>query len=59
MKRIIKGFSNFLNTRLGFVLLAVFLYALKTIYAYTTKFNLGVKGSIQTFLMIINPIPIM
>ena len=59
MKRITKGISNFLNTRLGFVILAVFLYTLKTIYAYETKFNLGVKGSIQTFLMIINPIPVM
>ena len=59
MKRITKGISNFLNTRLGFVILAVFLYTLKTIYAYETKFNLGVKESIQTFLMIINPIPVM
>ncbi|APX72403.1 LTA synthase family protein [Companilactobacillus allii] len=59
MKRIFKGISNFLNTRLGFVILAVLLYTMKTVYAYTTKFNLGVKGSIQTFLMIINPIPIM
>ena len=59
MKRIIKGLSNFLNTRLGFVILTVVLYTLKTIYAYTTKFNLGVKGSLQTFLMVINPIPVM
>ncbi|MFH5811046.1 LTA synthase family protein [Companilactobacillus sp. FL22-1] len=59
MKRITKGISNFLNTRLGFVVLAVLLYTIKTIYAYETKFNLGVKGSIQTFLMIINPIPVM
>ncbi|MQS98000.1 LTA synthase family protein [Companilactobacillus halodurans] len=59
MKPITKSISNFLNTRLGFVILAVFLYTLKTIYAYENKFNLGVKGSIQTFLMIINPIPIM
>ncbi|WP_300561003.1 LTA synthase family protein [Companilactobacillus sp.] len=59
MKRIIKGFSNFLNTRLGFVILAVVLYTIKTVYAYTTKFNLGVKGSLQTFLMVINPIPVM
>lgn len=59
MKRIIKSFSNFLNTRLGFVILAVVLYTIKTVYAYTTKFNLGVKGSLQTFLMVINPIPVM
>lgn len=59
MKRIFKGISNFLNTRLGFVILAVLLYTIKTVYAYSTKFNLGVKGSIQTFLMIINPIPVM
>ncbi|MQS90349.1 LTA synthase family protein [Companilactobacillus mishanensis] len=59
MKRFIKGFSSFLNTRLGFVILAVVLYTIKTIYAYTTKFNLGVKGSLQTFLMVINPIPVM
>ncbi|WP_125760826.1 LTA synthase family protein [Companilactobacillus hulinensis] len=59
MKRIVKSISNFLNTRLGFVILAVLLYTIKTVYAYTTKFNLGVKGSIQTFLMIINPIPVM
>lgn len=59
MKRIIKSLSNFLNTRLGFVILAVVLYTIKTVYAYTTKFNLGVKGSLQTFLMVINPIPVM
>ncbi|WP_125568527.1 LTA synthase family protein [Companilactobacillus insicii] len=59
MKRIVKSISNFLNTRLGFVILAVLLYTIKTVYAYENKFNLGVKGSIQTFLMIINPIPIM
>ncbi|WP_125772426.1 LTA synthase family protein [Companilactobacillus furfuricola] len=59
MKRIFKGLSNFLNTRLGFVILAVVLYTIKTIYAYTTKFNLGVKGSMQTFLMVLNPIPVM
>lgn len=59
MRRIIKSFSNFLNTRLGFVILAVVLYTIKTVYAYTTKFNLGVKGSLQTFLMVINPIPVM
>ncbi|WP_125715353.1 LTA synthase family protein [Companilactobacillus kedongensis] len=59
MKRIVKSISKFLNTRLGFVIFAVLLFTLKTVYAYTTKFNLGVKGPIQTFLMIINPIPIM
>lgn len=59
MKRILKGLSNFLNTRLGFVVLAVLLYTIKTVYTYTTKFNLGVKGSMQTFLMVINPIPVM
>ncbi|KRL65273.1 sulfatase [Companilactobacillus versmoldensis DSM 14857 = KCTC 3814] len=44
---------------MGFVILAVVLYTIKTVYAYTTKFNLGVKGSLQTFLMVINPIPVM
>ncbi|WP_099975070.1 LTA synthase family protein [Lactobacillus terrae] len=59
MKNVFKKISNFLNTRLGFVLLALVLYVIKTVYTYENKFNLGVKGSMQTFLMIINPIPVM
>ncbi|WP_129045659.1 LTA synthase family protein [Companilactobacillus metriopterae] len=59
MKNVFKKISNFLNTRLGFVLLALVLYVMKTVYTYENKFNLGVKGSMQTFLMIINPIPVM
>lgn len=57
MKQIGHKIQAGLSTRWGFFLFAVALFWLKTIYAYQTKFNLGVKGGMQAFLMTINPIP--
>ncbi len=57
MKQIGHKIQSGLSTRWGFFLFAVALFWLKTIYAYQTKFNLGVKGGMQAFLMTINPIP--
>lgn len=47
-----------MSTRLGFVLTLLFLYWFKTMWAYTVDFNLDIQGSYQTFLAVINPLPI-
>ncbi|GLB47039.1 glycerol phosphate lipoteichoic acid synthase [Philodulcilactobacillus myokoensis] len=48
---------NFLNTKFGFFLLVLFLFWMKTYYIYRTDFTLGVKGSVQQFLLFVNPLP--
>lgn len=53
----IKGKTNKLNTVFGFYLLVVLLFCVKTYIAYQTEFTLGAKGSVQQFLLAINPIP--
>ncbi|MDO1605946.1 LTA synthase family protein [Lactobacillus sp. YT155] len=57
MNAFFQKLRQFFNTKLGFFVLAIGLFWLKTVYAYYTKFNLGVKGSMQTFLLLFNPIP--
>ncbi|MGR3742057.1 LTA synthase family protein [Companilactobacillus sp. DQM5] len=57
MKNFFKKIRSFFNTKLGFFVLAIVLFWIKTVYAYYTKFNLGVKGSMQTFLLLLNPLP--
>ncbi|KRN27769.1 sulfatase family protein [Lactobacillus selangorensis] len=57
MKKIGNSIRQGLNTKMGFFLLTVFLFWLKTYYAYKTKFNLGVKGGMQNLILAINPIP--
>ncbi|KRL08076.1 LTA synthase family protein [Schleiferilactobacillus perolens] len=57
MKNALQATRRFLNSRWGFFLLAVVLFWAKTVYAYTTKFNLGVKGSMQFLLLMLNPLP--
>lgn len=47
-----------MSTRLGFVLTLLLLYWFKTMWAYTVDFNLDIQGSYQTFLAVINPLPI-
>ncbi|WP_165002893.1 MULTISPECIES: LTA synthase family protein [unclassified Enterococcus] len=44
------------QNRLTVVLIAAFFFWLKTIIAYYTDFSLGVEGSIQYFILWINPI---
>lgn len=58
MKKIKDFASRAINTRLGFILLLVVIYWLKTIWAYHTDFYLGLENSYQLFLTIINPIPL-
>ena len=45
------------NDTVGFFLLSVFLVWLKTYWAYKTSFSLGVSGTLQEFILIINPLP--
>ncbi|MGE9967427.1 LTA synthase family protein [Limosilactobacillus mucosae] len=46
-----------LNTKLGFFLLTVLLFAIKSYWAYKTKFNLGISDSMQQFLLAFNTLP--
>ena len=57
MKNLKNRITNFLNTKLGFFAFAVILCWIKTYLIYLTKFNLGVHGSMQSFLLLLNPIP--
>ncbi|AQY70186.1 sulfatase, alkaline phosphatase superfamily,membrane-bound [Lactiplantibacillus plantarum] len=52
-------FRQYVNTRIGFFWLLVFLFWAKTIYAYLTEFSLGVADPLQAFLMLVNPIATM
>ena len=57
MKTALQKLWHGLNTKLGFFLLVVLLFAIKSYWAYSTEFNLGVKGSVQYFLLAFNTIP--
>lgn len=57
MKFFAEKLKAFWNSRWGFFILAVILFWIKTYYAYKTKFNLGVSGSVQEFLLALNPLP--
>lgn len=57
MKQLGGRIRQFFNTRVGFLILAIALFWAKTYWAYNTKFNLGVEGSFQKFLLALNPIP--
>lgn len=46
----------FLNKFFGFYLFAVFMLWIKTYITQVTQFNLGVEGSLQQFLLVINPL---
>ncbi|PZO96247.1 LTA synthase family protein [Streptococcus halichoeri] len=54
----LKTFCNrLINTRFGFVLALVFLYWVKTFWAYHVDFSLDISNPYQLFLTVINPIP--
>ncbi|WP_413627049.1 LTA synthase family protein [Fructilactobacillus vespulae] len=53
----LKRIRNIFNTTLGFYLLVVVLFTLKTYLCYRTDFTLGSSGSVQNFLLFVNPIP--
>ncbi|WP_137597024.1 LTA synthase family protein [Paucilactobacillus kaifaensis] len=57
MKTVLQKVRGGLNTRLGFFLLTVVLFAIKSYWAYQNKFTLGATGSIQQFLLAFNPFP--
>ncbi|MFD1673023.1 LTA synthase family protein [Agrilactobacillus yilanensis] len=57
MKKVGQKIRRVLNTRMGFFVLAIVLFWLKTWWTYLNKFNLGAKGSVQEFLLMVNPIP--
>lgn len=57
MRKALHKFSSFLNTKMGFFCLVVILFWVKTYWIYLTKFNLGVKGDMQKFLLLFNPLP--
>ncbi|MGT2771475.1 LTA synthase family protein [Streptococcus marimammalium] len=58
MKNIKKFILNIMSTRLGFILSLLSFYWLKTMWANTMDFNLGLENPYQFFLTLINPIPI-
>ncbi|WP_125572498.1 LTA synthase family protein [Lacticaseibacillus songhuajiangensis] len=57
MKQVGGRIRQFFNTRVGFLILAIALFWAKTLWAYNNKFNLGVEGSFQKFLLALNPLP--
>lgn len=57
MKTALQKLHRGLNTKLGFFLLVVLLFCIKSYWAYQNEFNLGVKGSMQHFLLAFNTIP--
>ncbi|QDP39093.1 LTA synthase family protein [Radiobacillus deserti] len=48
--------KKLLSFKLGFFFLTIAFIWLKTYMAYTFEFNLGVEGSMQEFLLLINPL---
>lgn len=54
---VIKKWWPDFNSTVGFFMLSVFLVWLKTYWAYKTNFSLGVQGTLQEFLLFLNPIP--
>ena len=54
----IKSFLQWLTqTKLGFFTIVLVTFWLKTYVIYLTKFNLGVEGAMQNFLLFLNPLP--
>ncbi len=54
----LKSFFNWLtHKKLGFFTIVLILFWLKTYFIYLTKFNLGVVGPMQHFLLLLNPLP--
>lgn len=53
-----KSFLRWLtHEKLGFFTIVLVLFWLKTYFIYLTKFSLGAVGSMQNFLLLLNPIP--
>lgn len=56
MKGLFKNKKAIFNSFLSFYLLAVLMMWLKTYFTQTSQFNLGVEGSLQQFLLFMNPL---
>lgn len=57
MGRLKASYNWLTKTKLGFFTVVVAFFGIKTYLTYITKFNLGVVGSMQNFLLLINPLP--
>lgn len=57
MGRLKASYNWLAKTKLGFFTVVVVFFWIKTYLTYITKFNLGVVGSMQKFLLLINPLP--
>ena len=57
MGRLKASYNWLTKTKLGFFNVVVVFFWIKTYLTYITKFNLGVVGSMQNFLLLINPLP--
>ena len=57
MGRLKASYNWLTKTKLGFFTVAVVFFWVKTYLTYITKFNLGVVGPMQKFLLLINPLP--
>ncbi len=57
MGRLKASYNWLTKTKLGFFTVVVVFFGIKTYLTYITKFNLGVVGSMQNFLLLINPLP--
>lgn len=57
MGRLKASYNWLTKTKLGFFTVVVVFFWLKTYLTYITKFNLGVVGPMQKFLLLINPLP--
>lgn len=56
LKGLLKAGQNVVQKHLGFFILAVVLFWLKTYTGYLVEFNLGIENAMQKFLLLINPI---
>ena len=57
MKQIGGRIKSFVNSRGGFMILAIALFWVKTFWAYNTKFNLGADTGFQKMLLALSPNP--
>ncbi|UJD18719.1 LTA synthase family protein [Lactobacillus gasseri] len=57
MGRLRASYNWLTKTKLGFFTVVVVFFWVKTYLTYITKFNLGVVGPMQKFLLLINPLP--
>ena len=57
MGRLKASYNWLTKTKLGFFTVVVVFFWVKTYLTYITKFNLGVVGPMQKFVLLINPLP--